>query len=448
MVRQRRGRRARPRRSVVRVRALLSPLGVREFRLIWGAQLASVIGDWASRLALAVLVLERTGSATVMSLVVGASLAAWLGPGQLLAQIADHRGRRIVMIVSDVIRAVLFASLALPVPTWWLLSGAAVAGLATPPFFAARSAAVRELLPPDRYGPAMALSSMTIDLGGVLGYAVGGAILAVASPEGALLVNAVSFLVSAGLVAQLPETRTATSPDTPRGGSGALRVGVAVVFGQPIVRMAVGVTVLASASGTGLESLVVVYNSRDLHGPAWVPGAVLAAAAAASFLVTAMLPNQGVRRHLIRASGLTALLGALVTAAGFLTGTDVGAVLGLVAAGSFFAVLAPSNVVVGPLLPTEVRATAFSVLMGALVACQALGASGAGLLADHLSTAAAAALICVPGALGGLWVLLAKDTPGLADDTEAPLPVAGVQHNTAYAGAGAGVLAATTAHDA
>src|SRR4051812_41054570 len=158
----------------MRVQALVLPLRVRDFRLIWTAQLASVVGDWATRLALAVVVLERTGSATVMSLVVGASLVAWLGPGQLLSQIADVYGRRIVMIVSDVVRALVFASLVLPVPTWALLLGAAVGGLATPPFAAARSAATRELLPAERYGPAMALSSMTVDAGMVVGYAAGG----------------------------------------------------------------------------------------------------------------------------------------------------------------------------------------------------------------------------------------------------------------------------------
>ncbi|MGZ4594059.1 MAG: MFS transporter [Actinomycetes bacterium] len=399
-------------------------MGVREFRLIWLAQLASVIGDWATRLALAVVVLERTGSATVMSLVVGASLVAWLGPGQLLSQIADVYGRRVVMIVSDLVRAAVFASLVLPVPTWALLVGAAVGGLATPPFAAARSAATRELLPPERYGPAMALASMTLDAGTVAGYAVGGLILTFTSPEGALLVNSLSFVVSALLISRIPESRVHTTGATPGGASGALRAGFRVVFGQPIVRMAVGVTVLASASGVGLESLVVVYNSRDLDGPPWVPGAVLASVAAVSFFVTAMLPNEGVRRGLVRAAGLTALIGAVVSAGGFLTGSHVGALVGFVAAGAFFAVIAPANVVVGPLLPAEVRATAFSVLMGVLVACQSVGAGGAGVLADHLATMHAAALICLPAAVGGAWVLLARAPVGYADDIEAPLPAA------------------------
>lgn len=415
-----RGRRARPGQTWVRLRTLVSPLGVREFRLLWAAQLASTVGDWAARLALAVVVLARTDSATIMSLVIGASLAAWLGPGQLMSQLADLHGRRVVMVVSDGVRALVFGCLALPVPTWALIAGAALAGLATPPFMAARSAATRELLPPDRYGPAMALTSMIIDAGTVLGYALGGVILAVATPAGALLLNSATFLVSGLFAMRLPETRVPV--DAHRGEGSVLREGAAAVFRQPLVRMAVGVTVLAAASGVGIESLVVVYNARDLHGPAWVPGVLLSCVAGTSFLVTALMPNAGARGVLLRAAGLTALLGAAVTAGGFLSGSPVGAVVGIVASGAFYAVIAPANVVVGPLLPAGVRASAFSMLMGVLVLCQSLGASGAGLLADHLSTAHAAALICLPAAAGGAWLLGRRRLPpGYHDDIETPL---------------------------
>ena len=415
-----RGRRERPRVAQRRVRVLLSPLADRDYRLIWGAQLASTVGDWATRLALAVVVLHRTGSATMASLVVAASLVAWLGPGQLLSQFADIYGRRLVMVVSDVLRAAVFLVLALPVPTWALLVGAAVAGLAGPPFAAARAAATRELVPVEHYGPAMALAALTVDAGTVLGYALGGAILAVASPEGALMLNAATFAFSAVLVARLPETHV--RPDGSYRTGTVLRAGAAAVFGQPLVRIAVIVGILAAASGVGIEALVVVYNARDLHGHAWVPGALLAGVAATSFAVTVVLPNSGRRSRLLRSAGLTSLIGAVVAAGGFLSGSHVGAVIAILASGAFFAVLSPANVVVGPLLPTAVRASAFSVLMGLLVIAQSLGASGAGVLADHVSTGYAAALVCVPAACGGLWVLMIRRRPaGFGDDIEAPL---------------------------
>ena len=78
--------------------------------------------------------------------------------------------------------------------------------------------------------------------------------------------------------------------------------------------------------------------------------------------------------------------------------------MAIVASGAIFAVLSPANVVVGPLLPTAVRASAFSVLMGLLVIAQTLGASGAGLLADHLSTGHVAAWPAFRRAADGLWV--------------------------------------------
>jgi hypothetical protein len=403
-----------------RVRALLAPLAVRDYRLIWLAQLASTAGDWATRLALAVVVLHRTGSATLASLVIGASLVAWLGPGQLLAQFADLYGRRLVMVASDVLRAAVFMCLALPVPTWVLLFGAAVAGLAGPPFAAARAAATRELVPTHQYGPAMALAALTADAGTVIGYALGGALLAVATPEGALVLNAATFAFSAVLVARLPETHV--RPEAGFRTGTVLRAGAAAVFGQPLVRMAVVVGVLAAASGVGIEALVVVYNVRDLHGAAWTPGALLAGVAASSFAVTVLLPNSGRRRRLLRSAGLTSFIAAAVAGGGFLTGSHVGAVLAILASGAFYAVLSPANVVVGPLLPTAVRASAFSVLMGVLVIAQTLGASGSGLLADHLSTAHAGALACLPAAAGGLWVLLMRHVPeGFDDDIEAPI---------------------------
>ena len=416
-----RGRRERPRAPGTRVGVLLSPLAVRDYRLIWLAQLASTAGDWATRLALAVVVLHRTGSATMASLVVGASLVAWLGPGQLLSQFADLYGRRLVMVLSDLLRAAVFMTLALPVPTWVLLVGAAVAGLAGPPFAAARAAATRELVPIQQYGPAMALAALTVDAGTVIGYALGGAILAVATPQGALMLNAATFVFSAVLVARLPETHV--RPNAGYRTGSVLRAGAAAVFGQPLVRMAVIVGVLSAASGVGIEALVVVYNVRDLHGAAWAPGALLAGVAASSFAVTALLPNSGRRSRLMRSAGLTSLVGAAVAAGGFLTGSHVGAVVAIVASGAFFAVLSPANVVVGPLLPTAVRASAFSVLMGALVIAQTLGASGAGLLADRVSTGHAAALACLPAAAGGLWVLMTRRVPdGFDDDIEAVIP--------------------------
>ena len=126
----------------------LSPLRLRYFRRLWLADMVSLLGDWAGRLALAVLVLERTGSPAWAAAVTAVSLAGFVGhrPGArhlrrpLRPRRRDARRRR---------RAGRRSSLAmlLPIPVGGLLVLAFLAGLATPPFEAARSAALPDLVP-------------------------------------------------------------------------------------------------------------------------------------------------------------------------------------------------------------------------------------------------------------------------------------------------------------
>ena len=54
---------------------MLSPLRRPAFRRLWAADMISLLGDWAGRLALTVLVLERTGSPAWAAAVTAVSLA-------------------------------------------------------------------------------------------------------------------------------------------------------------------------------------------------------------------------------------------------------------------------------------------------------------------------------------------------------------------------------------
>src|SRR3546814_511859 len=99
-----------------RARDLTSPLGIADFRRLWVADMISLLGDWAGRLALAVLVLDRTGSPGWAAAVTAVSLAGFVGIGQVLATYADRFGRISVMLVADVARAALFGAMLLSVP--------------------------------------------------------------------------------------------------------------------------------------------------------------------------------------------------------------------------------------------------------------------------------------------------------------------------------------------
>lgn len=89
-------------------------LKVREFRALWLAELISVCGDQLARVALAVLVYQRTSSATLTALTYALTFAPALLGGALLAGLADRFPRRAVLIAADLARAALAGVLALP----------------------------------------------------------------------------------------------------------------------------------------------------------------------------------------------------------------------------------------------------------------------------------------------------------------------------------------------
>ena len=71
---------------------------VAEFRALWAAQLLSVIGDQLARVALTVLVYDRTRSALLAAVTFVASIVPTFVGGVMLAWLADRYPRRRVMI--------------------------------------------------------------------------------------------------------------------------------------------------------------------------------------------------------------------------------------------------------------------------------------------------------------------------------------------------------------
>ncbi len=401
-----------------RVVDLFTPLSNPCYRRIWAAQLLSELADYAARLALSMLVYDRTQSASLATATLALSLLPWVGPGQLLATLGDRFGRRVVMVASDLVRAAVFASLCFSMPLGALLTLTFLAGLATPPFEAARSAALPELVPGPGLGQAYRLSGITQDLAMVLGSLVGGLLLALGGPVAALLVNAASFAVSAMLLRGLPALRVSDhGPGSGRlGSSGRLRAAVALLWRTRLLRRATLLANLAVGAGTAVETLVVPHVATEFAESSWLAGAVWATTSAACILVTAATPVHGSTGHLMRVTALLALLPAGLAGVVLLVPSAGVGTLGFVVAGGLFAALVPAQTIIAPRLPPVLRATAFSVLMGVMSLMQAAMILLGGALADTMSARLAAAVICAFPVAGAIWVLL---TPATDDDVVA-----------------------------
>ncbi|MFE3201635.1 MFS transporter [Embleya sp. NPDC059237] len=171
------------------------------FRVLFGSYVLLLIGDTVRMLALAVLVYERTGSPALSALAYVAGFVPQAFGGALLLSLTDRLPVRAAMVGYDLIRCVMALVLAVDVlPVWAVLALLASVGLVSPVAGAARQRTLPELLHGDAYVLGRSVFGVTAGAMQVLGYAVGGVLLALVGPGGALVFAGVVALVSAVVV--------------------------------------------------------------------------------------------------------------------------------------------------------------------------------------------------------------------------------------------------------
>lgn len=218
---------------------------VTEFRALWLAQLLSVAGDQLARVAMTVLVYDRTHSALLTAATYAVTFVPWIIGGLALSGLADRLPRREVMVACDVIRMLLVCLMALislevsPVPALWIMVILLFAvTLLDSPFKSARSAMLPDILTGDRYVLGIAVTQTTLQIGMVAGFALGGLVVAGLGVRTALLVDAATFAASALLVRAWVRQRPAAASRAAGAGSqlAEMAAGVRLVFGDRTLR--------------------------------------------------------------------------------------------------------------------------------------------------------------------------------------------------------------------
>jgi predicted MFS family arabinose efflux permease len=183
------------------------------FRALLASQLVSVCGTSVAAVALTVLVYRRTGSPLLASLTFGLGFLPFVFGGGLLSSLVDRVRPRRLVNGSDLAAAALAATMAVPgMPVAALL--ALIFGVGTLQSLSggARAVLVRTSVSTDAYVPARSLLRIAGQLAQIAGNAIGGVLLTLLTPSGAILVNASSFLFSATVIRLL----VADQPIEPR----------------------------------------------------------------------------------------------------------------------------------------------------------------------------------------------------------------------------------------
>jgi len=257
---------------------------VREFRALLISDGMSTLGDQVARIAVALLVLERSGSPFAASATYACSYLTWLVGGPLLSALPDRYPRRRIMVLCDVARMALVAALAVPgLSLWVVFALLIVVGLLAPPAEAARSALLADVLEGERYVVANALSNAVGQAGQGGGFIAGGALVALAGVRVALLMDAATFALSGLLLLAFVRERIIEVTGTPGGALHEAAAGFRLVMSSRRLRGLLGWGLLSAASVIAAEGLAVTISEERGGGP--LAAGILTAAVPAGFLI-------------------------------------------------------------------------------------------------------------------------------------------------------------------
>ena len=248
----------------------------RNFRYLFFGQAASVTGDRLVVVALALYVTERTGSATDLGLVLAAQTVPLVALVLFGGVFADRLPRQKIMVLSDLVRGVLHALLAVLILTggaqiWQLAVIEALFGAAQAFFQPAYTGLVPQTVPEEEIQDAKALSESVANVAFMAGPALATVIVLGAGAGEAFALDAASFFFSAYMVIRI---RPRARGETPQRGSvfHELRAGWDEVRSRTWVWVLIACFTVAIFTGFAMWYSLAPVIARDHYGTAAVFG--------------------------------------------------------------------------------------------------------------------------------------------------------------------------------
>lgn len=297
-------------------------LEIRDFRRLWMGQAVSQFGDALYFLVLIFMTDRMTEDPTKVGLIAMMQAIPFLVFSPMAGAWADRFDRRKIMVASD-LASILILLLLLAVviqrsdvPFWVLLAASFALALVNVFFLPAKSAAIPRLVPENRLQEAMGLSTATQSLMPLIGIGFSSAVLAGLDrwmPNlfflSAIVVNMVTFVVSASFLWRLPELRPERGEHHEEANTwGEAREGLRYAIRHGDVR---GWIVLGFAMSLFISPFMLVYAAANR---VWFGGEYWTLAAfEIGFVGTMVLGSLWVGSRVFRRPSLVAVGGMAVT---------------------------------------------------------------------------------------------------------------------------------------
>jgi MFS family permease len=371
--------------------------------VLFTASTAARLAQEAARVALVLLVLDRTGSPAVAGGLVAALTLPQLVSGPVLGTWLDRtHHRRSAFVANQVLlTGVLVCLLAATghAPTWAALALASLAGITAPVLTGGFTGLIGPLVPAPLLRRAYGAESTSYYVAGVVGPSLAGALAGWVSPEAAVTACAVLSGIALAAVVRVPMPTPEAGPEQHL--AVAVWAGLRHLATTPPLR-AVTVATTLNFGGIGAFPVVFPALSEELGSSAATAGALFSAFSVGALIgsvgTAARAPRTGPLR--LALLGILALGGAMALVA--MSPSLPVALVGVLLAGIFEGPIVSSTLMVRdrhspPSMRTQVVTTAASIKFGAYAAGSAV--------TGHV--------VAAHGARAGMWLLVGCQLAGV-----------------------------------
>ncbi|MFT4283406.1 MAG: MFS transporter [Protaetiibacter sp.] len=246
-------------------RESFAALAAYNYRLYLGALMLGSTGGWMARVAIDWLVLELTGDVALVGVAVALQFAPTLLLGPWAGVLSDRLPRRRVLLTTQLVATVSNGVLALlvlsgHVVVWQVMLIAAVGGVAGAVEGPSRSAFVSEMVGTARLRGAISLNATTFHLGGLLGPALSGVLIAAIGSGWSIAINAATTAIAVLAISLMRSHELVLTPKQPRS-RGQIREAMRYAWRKPAIRWTL--VLLAAVSTFGMNLPVLLASAAD-----------------------------------------------------------------------------------------------------------------------------------------------------------------------------------------
>ncbi|ACT60288.1 MFS transporter [Hirschia baltica] len=374
--------------------AKISPLSIPTYRNLWTATAFSNMGSQIQVVAASWLMASLTDSPQLIALVQTAMSLPVMMFSIFGGALADRWDRRKLMLLSQTVMfcaavTLMTATYFKWITPWFLLLFTAIIASGNAINNPSWHASVRDLIPRNILGRAVALNSMSMNLARTLGPAIGGLIVAISSAATAFLVNVLSYI---GLIITLliwrPTRDQSDIPSEPI--LQAVGAGMRFAIRSPYIRTAMVRGAMGGMTNSAILALAPVLVSQRYDGTALSFGFLLGGygvGAVMGAISGGILREKWTSENVVRLGTVCIFIGLLLLA---FAPVYLVSVMGMLLAGSGWVVKHTSlNTTVQLCAPRWVTARALSTYQMATFGAMVVGSWTYGFIAEYgsLSTA-------------------------------------------------------------